>query len=163
MRFPNIDDVGLHRNLGYPGSSLCPFTESPKPCFVPAWKPVSRGAKGWMVKTRISLVWHGLASDLPNRALGKFGFITSIRLGPRKAQGNFGIGESRSGATASTFVHIFVFLFLGRISDAFHQCPSSPPPPPFHPHPTPRLSSPCGESRPHMALIHVHLAHQNIL
>lgn len=45
MHFPNIDDMELHGNLGYL-SSLCPFTESPKPCFVLVWKPASRGAKG---------------------------------------------------------------------------------------------------------------------
>ena len=56
-----------------------------------------------MLKPRTSLAWHELASDLPNGAFGKFGFITSIKSGPGNAQDNFRIGDIRFGTTITTF------------------------------------------------------------
>lgn len=88
---------------------------------------------------------------------GKFGFIISIRLGPVKAQDNFEIGESRSGATPSTFVHVFVFFFFKAetqmlsISTLFTPTTSILPPP-----------NPQGVIS-HRALIHIHPTHQKII
>lgn len=79
-----------------------------------------------MVKPQASLAWQELASDLPNRALGKSGFIISIRLGPGKPQDNLGL--EKVGWEQQLLLLYTSLVFLGTISNIFHQRPSSPPP-----------------------------------